>query len=261
MAPSIDVRALVRAAKTRESEVTSTSERHDRFFPDGFVDTTLDDDGCGVASEKSIPIATVDGLSYEREWLGERDADELERALLASPSSWWTSWSNARRVMNAGGNAPSQLFRGEEDLKHFPAYLRALMRAMVNRKTSDAEPNHVLVNEYESRGGITPHSDGAVYAEDVSILTLRGTALIEFWPSEGEITGRPIASVLLEPRSVLTYKGAAYRLRHGIRETDADVVTEETANARALGLNPGARVERNPRGRVSVVFVRKRTVV
>ncbi|OUS45627.1 magnesium transporters: cora family [Ostreococcus tauri] len=165
--------------------------------------------------------------------------------------------------MNIKNNIENRhdMFLVVEDLKHFPAYLRALMRAMVNRKTSDAEPNHVLVNEYESRGGITPHSDGAVYAEDVSILTLRGTALIEFWPSEGEITGRPIASVLLEPRSVLTYKGAAYRLRHGIRETDADVVTEETANARALGLNPGARVERNPRGRVSVVFVRKRTVV
>ena len=107
-----------------------------------------------------------------------------------------------------------------------------------------------------------------MYAPDVQILTLRSSALIEFWPAEGATAGdfdecdnidapRPVVSVLLEPRSLLMYRGEAYRLRHGIRARVKDVVAAETANARELGLEIGDVVERNPAGRLSVVFVRK----
>ena len=70
---------------------------------------------------------------------------------------------------------------------------------------------------------MTPHSDGDAYEEDAAILTLRGRAMIEFWPSEGasggdEGEGEPVVSFVLEPRSLLMYRGDAYRLRHGIRE-------------------------------------------
>ena len=52
------------------------------------------------------------------------------------------------------------------------------------------------------------------------------------------------------------YEKAAFRLRHGIREAEVDVVTDRTANARAEGLAVGAGVERGAR-RLSIVFVRK----
>ena len=32
-----------------------------------------------------------------------------------------------------------------------------------------------------------PHSDGDIYTPHVSILSLRGDALIDFWPSEGAV--------------------------------------------------------------------------
>ena len=87
--------------------------------------------------------------------------------------------------------------------------------------------------------------------------------MIEFWPSEGasggdEGEGEPVVSFVLEPRSLLMYRGDAYRLRHGIRERGEDVVTRTTANARALGLEVGDVIKRNPLGRLSVVFVRKK---
>jgi alkylated DNA repair protein alkB family protein 6 len=48
-----------------------------------------------------------------------------------------------------------------------------------------AWPNHVLVNEYHRGAGITPHNDGDLYAPHVAIVTLSGSALMEFWPTEG----------------------------------------------------------------------------
>ena len=60
----------------------------------------------------------------------------------------------------------------------------------------------------------------------------------------------------LKPRGLLVYEKAAFRLRHGIREAEVDVVTDRTANARAEGLAVGAGVERGAR-RLSIVFVRK----
>ena len=60
---------------------------------------------------------------------------------------------------------------------------------------------------------MTPHSDGT-RREDAAILTLRGRAMIEFWPSEGasggdEGEGEPVVSFVLEPRSLLMYRGDA----------------------------------------------------
>jgi len=268
MPPSIDVRALVRRVKATEkdAEKLAHSTHPAEFFARGFIDTRVSRDDGDASSSRVIRAPNVPGLTYEREFLGAEDARELERALCATPREWWRA-GDARRVMNAGGVAPSTLFRAG-DLESFPSYLIELMRIVRERGGTAVEPNHVLVNEYEARGGIQPHSDGDIYAEDVAILTLRGPALIEFWPAEGETAPmdgeeddgcpRPIASVLLEPRSLLSYRGAAYRLRHGIRARDVDVITEECLNARDMGLGPGDRVKRNPRGRMSVVFVSKR---
>ena len=268
MAPSLDVRALVRRAKASESgaEKLAHATKPADFFIRGFVDTRATRDDGDAASSRKLHAPSVPGLAYEREFLGAEDARELERALAATPAEWWRA-GDARRVMNAGGVAPSTLFHAG-DLESFPRYLIELMRIVRERGGTVVEPNHVLVNEYEARGGIQPHSDGDIYAEDVAILTLRGSALIEFWPTEGKTAPmdgeasdecpRPVASVLLEPRSLLSYRGAAYRLRHGIRAKDVDLIGEECLNARDLGLRPGDRVNRNPRGRMSVVFVSKR---
>jgi alkylated DNA repair protein alkB family protein 6 len=248
--------------------LTTLTNTHD-IEAHGFVDTPCcsSEQGHSVSSH-SRALGGVPGLEWIPNFMGPKDAAALEYALLhTTPTSWWTGKSNndGRRVMNAGGAAPSAQWT-HEDAERTPRYLHTLMTLMGTYGALKATPNHVLVNEYACEGGIDPHSDGDVYEEDVAILTLRGGALIEFWPREGPVTysgedtsdgPRPVTSVFLQPGSLLLYRDEAYRLRHGIRRNAVDVATERTANADALGLRPGDAVARNPLGRVSVVFVRK----
>jgi len=266
--PAIDFKALLRtelaAARAVASvESSSSSSSSSVPFPNGLVDTR----SAPLTPHDARSLGGVRGLAYVSEFMGPRDSDALERALTeTSPSAWWTAATgDGRRVFNAGGTSPSTRFKGEEDLKRVPGYLRAIMERLREVGAMRDAPNHVLANEYAVGGGIEPHSDGDCYARDVCILTLRGGALIEFWPRQGAVTRegedapggpRPVVSVLLEPGSLLMYSDEAYELRHGIRRNTVDVVTETTANVDSRRV--GERVHRNPEGRVSVVFVCKK---
>ena len=150
-----------------------------------------------------------------------------------------------------------------------------------------APPNHVLVNEYNRPAGISPHNDGALYAPHVAIVTLSGSALMDFWPIEGPAIEveeekedlqprssppppKPVTQVMLQPRSLLLYRQDAYALRHGIRESAVDRISERCANTddeivSGPGAGPngkgacvkvGDEVVRGEK-RLSVVFVRK----
>ena len=220
-------------------------------------ENVIDDDVFATHATTVIP-----GISLCDEFIDEDTARALEGRVMQEPASSWTMKTRGRRVMNSGGASPSAPYR-DEDARKVPMYAKTMMRYVFRRGAAMKEPNHVLVNEYEANAGVTPHSDGDAYEEDAAILTLRGRAMIEFWPSEGasggdEGEGEPVVSFVLEPRSLLMYRGDAYRLRHGIRERGEDVVTRTTANARALGLEVGDVIKRNPLGRLSVVFVRKK---
>jgi len=262
--------ALERArAKAADAESTADADDDDAF--ETFTDTPTTPIADADAHRRRL--GGVNGLSYARNFIGAKDAVALERALLREPAAWWTATSNGRRVMNVGGGSPSTLFMDGDETRE-PGYVSRLRALLVHRRVFTHAPNHVLVNEYVSDAGILAHSDGDVYADDVAIITLRGGALIEFWPATGDtisegqdddhehdgtrrVSPRPVVSVYLEPRSVLMYSGDAYRLRHGIRRNDSDVITDACVNASDAGVRVGDVVKRNPAGRVSVVFVRK----
>lgn len=270
--PAIDFKALLRtelaaaratAATAESTENASSTSSASAPFPNGLVDTR----SAPLTPHDARSLGGVRGLAYVSDFMGPRDAEALERALTeSSPSAWWTAATgDGRRVFNAGGTSPSSQFKGEEDLKRVPGYLRVIMERLREVGAMRDAPNHVLANEYCVDGGIEPHSDGHCYARDVCIVTLRGGALIEFWPRQGAVTRegedapggpRPVASVLLEPGSLLMYSDDAYELRHGIRRNRVDVLTDATANVDSRRV--GERVHRNPKGRVSVVFVCKK---
>ena len=209
--------------------------------------------------------AGVRGLHYLPDFI----SPDEERAVLAGihapgAESRWVR-SGRRRVANYGG-VPSS----SEVTEPLPQFATSLLEAIasagiVNERTA---PNHVLVNEYVAPAGISPHNDGDVYAPHVAIVTLKGAALMDFWPNDGSVTvdddrhdcderdPTPLAQVLLRPRSLLLYTGDAYGLRHGIRHRDVDVATDRCVNAAVAGVEIGDEVERG-RVRYSVVFVRK----
>lgn len=226
----------------------------------------------------------VSGLHFIPDFLSSAEETSLARAVYHHEARFVTC-RGGRRVQNHGGSPSSALVA--EPLPPFAAALRdALVDAGVYAPSQ--APNHVLVNEYLRPAGIAPHSDGDVYLDKVAIVTLEGAALMDFWPDDGSAAlekgaersdgvgsaGKdenrsspsrserpsndplPSAQVWLKPRGLLVYEKAAFRLRHGIREAEVDVVTDRTANARAEGLAVGAGVERGAR-RLSIVFVRK----
>ena len=96
--------------------------------------------------------------------------------------------------------------------------------------------NHVLVNAYESDGGIDAHEDGPVYENAAVILSLGDTVRMDFVPtatyqcrdarissSSLPTSSAPISeafSIALEPRSLLLFTGRAYTdFTHGIQPT------------------------------------------
>lgn len=209
--------------------------------------------------------AGVRGLHYVPDFI----SPDEERAILAGihapgTESRWVR-SGRRRVANYGG-VPSSSEVTEPPPPFAAALLEAIAAAgIVDERTA---PNHVLVNEYVAPAGISPHNDGDVYAPHVAVVTLKGAALMDFWPNDGSFTvdddrhdcderdPTPLAQVLLRPRSLLLYTGDAYGLRHGIRHVDVDAVTDRCVNAKIAGADVGDEVERG-RVRYSVVFVRK----
>ena len=66
-----------------------------------------------------------------------------------------------------------------------PPFLERLVQLLVAEGVFSAEtaPNHVLINEYTGGQGLIPHTDGPLYFPRVAVLTLEGSALLEFYPT------------------------------------------------------------------------------
>ena len=220
----------------------------------------------------------VSGLYHIPEFITESE----EQALLAairSPqnnSRWTTATDGGRRIANWGGK-PSDVTVTEP----LPPWASTIVDALFSRNVfcddknkKHVKPNHVLVNEYQVPSGIAPHNDGDVYAPCVAILTLEGDALIDFWENDGseaiavasdddddddDKNEKPVprAQVMLRCRSLLVYENDAYRLRHGIRETRIDFITDKCVNCETTNVSINEKVERG-KTRVSIVFVIKR---
>ena len=156
MAP-VDIRAVRAKALMRESTTTTTTTTRDDTLSfaarGGFVDTNVDDD---ISSSSSPDVARrVPGLAYCREFIGARDAEFIESALLREPAAWWTK-GRGRRVMNAGGTSPSRLYR-EGDDEAIPTYLRELVEVLVRRKASERAARGVGGEGERGRDTVSRH--------------------------------------------------------------------------------------------------------
>ena len=122
-------------------------------------------------------------------------------------------------------------------------------------------PNHVIINEYAAGAGLTPHTDGQLYAERVATLSLWSDVVMELHRPEDDAVkcepGTRVARLLLRRRSLVVLNGEAYRLFHGIRWSEQDAIDGDSiANLLAARGEIGESVQRQRR--VSIVFVYKR---
>ena len=189
--PAIDFKALFEEERARRR----------RARADGATTTTASGDtGAGAVSSappgvvfaprERLRLADHDvgacrgiaGLHYVPDFITPDEETAVLAGVYASGTERRWTPSGMRRVQNWGGS-PGSL----EVTEPLPPFADALRAAIVQSgvySPADA-PNHVLVNEYRRPAGIAPHNDGAVYAPRVAIITLRGSALMDFWPDDG----------------------------------------------------------------------------
>eukprot|EP00656_Telonema_subtile_P033095 TRINITY_DN3651_c0_g1_i3.p1 TRINITY_DN3651_c0_g1~~TRINITY_DN3651_c0_g1_i3.p1 ORF type:complete len:286 (+),score=51.54 TRINITY_DN3651_c0_g1_i3:161-1018(+) len=170
---------------------------------------------------RSEHIASLPGtVTYYPEFV----SPEEEAALRDSARSGRWAEMKDRRVQNLGGTPHPDGMVPEP----LPEYLQSLCGSLVGAGVFPERPNHCLLNEYQSGGGIQPHCDGPRYEPCAAILSLGSAAVIKFSNREGEVQG----TVLLEPRSLLSFRDEAYTdLLHGIDAVHQDRIDAKCANA------------------------------
>ena len=211
MALSLDVRALVRAARSRakQGNAEGDAEERERERRAAFIidraSAAADAVATRTAELKNTSLAAdvVEGVSYwpdfvskEEEqslvaaidlvskgrWIGGESDDRFAKAATATTSTSTSSNANKhplpnrlRRRANFGGS-PSSLASSEE----LPRFLKTLCEALTLAGAFErAQPaNHVLINDYGLGAGLPRHSDGPLYAASATI-TLCGPAALE----------------------------------------------------------------------------------
>ncbi len=94
-----------------------------------------------------------------------------------NPKRWNTLVHAKRRVQKYGGDVNPT---GLENLEYIPEFLQKLKLMIEGSKFIDKEINHCLINEYEKGTGIMSHTDGPLYYNIVTIISLGSTCLFKF---------------------------------------------------------------------------------
>ena len=208
----------------------------------------------------AVPLATMpSSAQYFPDFVSETDEETLLQHILNAPTSRWSPGNN-RRTQNWGGK-PGERKVAEE----LPVWLLQLTEALVRSGAWPADeppPNHVIINDYETPGaGLTPHTDGPLYADRVATLSLMSNVVIELHrPEEASVKCEPetrLGRLLLRRRSLNVLSGDAYRCFHGIRWADSDTIDADVANLDLAGGDEAIGEEVRRARRVSIVFVCK----
>lgn len=162
----------------------------------------------------------VPGLGYHPEYLGEAEEGGLLKAIDAEP--WITDLK--RRVQHYGYRYDYKARRVDPAmyLGPLPDWARPLAARLAREGLMPAEPDQLIVNEYEPGQGIAAHVDCVpCFGPAICSVTLGSRCTMELTALGGE--GRE--DLLLERRSLLVLTGdARYRWRHAIPARKSDRV-------------------------------------
>ena len=244
MATSIDFQQLLREERRRAIE-----SRKKKASPNGGENSALYEGAPAMqARESSIEIelgkyrcGSLENVYYIPDFLsrGEETALVAEVEEHGKNKKPWVQLTQ-RRLQNIGG-VPH--FNGMIS-EPLPAFVQKLNEKLaksgiLSQAASGTVPNHVLLNEYTQGKGIAPHKDGPLYKSIAIIVSLCGTARLDFLenateqktsPSPGQNRGisnrkayKVLEKVLLMPRSCLVFTSAAYdKYFHGIKSAALD---------------------------------------
>lgn len=288
-----DALALIRRAKAEAKAAKAES-------PAGMAENKPSNQAAALATLPPPPLCLAavpppvalagmpPDVCYAPSWVSEDDESTLLQHILGAAPERWTP-GTGRRTQNWGGRP------GEQQVaEQLPGWLRQLVDALMRSgawPATEEPPNHVIINDYhDPRTGLTPHTDGPLYADCVAVLSLLADVVLELHrPIDAAVACTPatrLGRMLLRRRSLNVLRGdacapsrqtehpvaratlrraprgasracvGADRCFHGIPAAERDVVDSSVVNLREAA---GAEGEEVPRvRRVSIVFVAKR---
>lgn len=165
-------------------------------------------------------IDAIEELKYVENYIGENEQSELLKQVDKGP------WLNdlKRRVQHYGFMYDYKARKVTHDMciGHLPDWLKTLSQKLHKDGYMPADPDQVIVNEYEPGQGITSHIDcEPCFADTIVSLSLGSGCVMDFTYKHDKTKKIP---VWLAPKSIIVLKGEArYKWLHSIPARKVDV--------------------------------------
>mmetsp|Transcript_32307 Transcript_32307/g.55886 ORF Transcript_32307/g.55886 Transcript_32307/m.55886 type:complete len:270 (-) Transcript_32307:12-821(-) len=164
----------------------------------------------------------VDGVYLVPDYIDAHTEDKVLQYGI-SPSTRWVDVRN-RRLQMWGGTVT---YQGLDNPEELPAWLKIFSRKLTQEGVFAAEPNHVLINEYQPGQGILPHTDGPAYFPLVATVSLGSPAMYVFWEQNEKRV--PKFAVPVPQRSLIVFTDSAYsELLHSVEMKTRDLIVADS---------------------------------
>jgi alkylated DNA repair dioxygenase AlkB len=166
--------------------------------------------------DNEMPDVTIAGLTYLPNYLSKQDENALIELI---DSQIWLA-DLKRRVQHYGYKYDYRSRRIDTSMKigQLPEWLESIAKRLYTEGVFQNLPDQVIINEYESGQGISPHIDCEPCFEDTIVsISLNSAVVMEFSKDNVKIP------ILLEPKSAVVLKGESrYDWQHSIAARKSD---------------------------------------
>jgi len=170
------------------------------------------------------PVAAIEGLRYEREFLTRTEEDELLRIVQGFQlhEMRYKEYTARRRGISFGGSYDfdSHRLRPGAPLPEVLHPLRERVAAWMDMAPEDF--THMLLSEYRPGTPLGWHRDVPDF-EDIVGVSLHSSAVMQLRPYPPASASAPASlQLLIEPRSIYMLRGTArWAWQHSIAPTEA----------------------------------------
>ena len=170
------------------------------------------------------PVAAIEGLRYERDFLTRAEEDEFLRIVQGFQlrEMRYKEYTARRRGISFGGSYDfdNHRLRPGPPLPEPLHPLRARVAAWMGRAPEDF--THMLLSEYRPGTPLGWHRDVPEF-EDIVGVSLRSNAVMQLRPYPPASASAPASlQLLIEPRSIYMLRGEArWAWQHSIAPTEA----------------------------------------
>ncbi len=168
-------------------------------------------------------IIPPEQLSRLREGGGDYIEDFItpkeEDALLAEVDAANTEWlyDLKRRVQHYGYcyDYAERNIKSEHWLGTLPPWVDKVVKRLMKRKIFESQPDQLIVNEYEPKQGIAPHTDRNCFGPTVASLSLGSDCMMTIRPDRKNKSAA--FEIVLRRRSLVVFRGKSRDVwKHGI---------------------------------------------